>query len=232
MPDPLPTVPHRMPLRSNEEMQARAEAFYKEMDRRRSIRNFSDRAVPRSLIERAIQTASTAPSGAHMQPWTFVAISDAQIKRAIREAAEVEERQNYERRMSEEWLEAIEPLGIDWRKPFLETAPWLVVLFEQRTGRHPDGSTRKHYYVKESCGIAAGFFIAAVHHMGLATLPHTPSPMHFLSEILGRPSNESPMTLFPVGYPAEEAAIPDLTRKPLSEVSTWVITRRNPPPPR
>ena len=200
----------------------RAEAFYRQMDARRSVRDFSDRPVPRRLIELAIRTASTAPSGAHMQPWTFVAVADPAVKRQIRDAAEREERASYAGRMSDEWRAALAPLGTDWRKPFLETCPWLVVLFAQRTGAAPDGSTRKHYYVQESCGIAAGLLIAALHTMGLATLTHTPSPMRFLSDLLGRPANEAPYILFPVGYPAEGATVPALTRKPLDEVAVWV----------
>ena len=216
-----PRVPYDAPSYTPEEASARAEAFFCEMDARRSVRDFSDRPVPRALLERAIATASTAPSGAHMQPWTFVAVSGPELKRQIREAAEAEERASYEGRMSDEWLEALAPLGTDWRKPFLETAPWLVVLFAQRTGLRPDGSKRKHYYVQESCGIAAGLFIAALHHVGLATLTHTPSPMGFLREILGRPDNEAPMILFPVGYPAEGASVPRLQRKGLDEVAIW-----------
>ncbi len=221
MAEPLPTVPYRVASRTDAERLARAEAFFEEMDARRSVRDFSDRPVPRALVERAIATASTAPSGAHMQPWTFVAISDPALKRQIREAAEAEERASYDGRMSDEWLEALAPLGTDWRKPFLEAAPWLVVLFAQRTGLRPDGSKRKHYYVQESCGIAAGLFIAALHHAGLATLTHTPSPMRFLSDLLDRPSHEVPYILFPVGYPADDAEVPDLRRKGLDEVAVW-----------
>jgi nitroreductase len=202
-------------------MQARADAFYEEMDRRRSVRFFSDRLVPRELIERAIMTASTAPSGAHKQPWTFVAISDPEIKRRIREAAEAEEKESYERRMSDEWLEALRPFGTDWQKPFLETVPWIVVCFAQRHGFREDGSKEKHYYVSESCGLACGLFVAALHHMGLATLTHTPSPMRFLSELLKRPKNEQPFILFPVGYPSEDATAPVIERKPLEEVAVW-----------
>ena len=199
-------------------MDARADAFYTEMDERRSVRAFSPDPVPRRLIELAIRTASTAPSGAHQQPWTFVAVSDPDTKRRIRSAAEAEERRSYENRMSEEWLDALAPLGTDWQKPYLEIAPWLVVLFEQIHGRFPDGSHRKHYYTRESVGIAAGVFITAVHHMGLATLTHTPSPMGFLTQILGRPRNERPFVLFPVGYPAPDCRVPDIARKPLDAV--------------
>lgn len=215
-------IPLDFQERPLEEMKVRAHSFFELLDRRRSVRDFSDRSVPRTLIEEAIRTASTAPSGAHMQPWTFVAVSDPRVKQKIREAAEEEERVSYTGRMSDEWLEALEPLGTDWRKPFLEAAPWLVVLFAQRTGVDAAGERRKHYYVSESCGIAAGFFIAAIHNMGLVTLTHTPSPMRFLGEILDRPSNERPFILFPVGYPAEGVTVPDLTRKSLGEVAEFV----------
>lgn len=205
-----------------DEMLQRAEAFYRLMDRRRSVREFSDRAVPRALIERAIMTASTAPSGAHRQPWRFVCVSEAATKRRIREAAEAEERESYQGgRMPDEWLEALAPLGTDEHKPYLETVPWLVVLFEETQGVNDDGTTRKNYYVKESVGIAAGLFIAALHNMGLATLTHTPSPMKFLARILGRPQNERPFILFPVGYPADDAHVPDLERKVLDQVAVW-----------
>ena len=221
MADAPPTVPYAVEPLSEAESLARAEAFFREMDARRSVRDFSDRPVPREIVERAIATASTAPSGAHMQPWTFVAVSEPGLKRRIREAAEAEERESYGGRMSDEWLEALAPLGTDWQKPFLETAPWLVVLFAQRWGRRADGSKRKHYYVQESCGIAAGLFVAALHRAGLATLTHTPSPMRFLSEILERPAQEAPFVLFPVGYPAEGARVPAIERKGLGEVAIW-----------
>lgn len=204
------------------EMRRRAEEFHREMERRRSVRHFAPDPVPRELVETAIATASSAPSGAHRQPWLFVAVSDPGLKREIRRAAEEEEQENYEGgRFPEEWLQALEPLGTDWEKPYLETAPWLVVVFEEMFGYRDDGSKRKNYYVKESVGIACGLFIAALHHMGLATLTHTPSPMRFLADILGRPKNEKPYILFPVGYPAEGAEVPDLTRKGLHEVSLW-----------
>ncbi len=202
-------------------MEARAADFLAELDERRSVRAFSPEPVPRRLIELAIATASTAPSGAHQQPWTFVAVSDPDTRRRIRIAAEAEERRSYESRMSEEWLDALAPLGTDWQKPYLETAPWLVVLFEQVHGTFPDGSHRKHYYARESVGIAAGLFITAVHHMGLATLTHTPSPMGFLTQVLERPRRERPFVLFPVGYPADDATVPDLQRKPLGEVAVF-----------
>lgn len=218
---PLPTIPYDHREYAPDEMAARGKHFYDEMARRRSVRDFSDEPVPRALIEWAIKTAGTAPSGAHKQPWTFVAVSDPDVKRQIRLAAEEEERESYGGRMSEEWLRALEPLGTDWRKPFLETAPWLVILFAQRYGLGASGEKEKHYYVQESCGIAAGLFIAAVHQMGLATLTHTPSPMRFLSEILERPANEAPFILFPIGHPAGDARVPQLQRRPVEDVVVW-----------
>lgn len=216
-------IPLRFERLSPEEQLSRADSFYDEMDRRRSVRFFSDEPVPRHLIEQAIRTASTAPSGAHRQPWRFVVTGDPEVKRRIREAAEEEERTNYEGgRLPEHWREALEPLGTDWHKPFLETVPWIVVMFEERYGVKPDGSKRHNFYVKESCGIAAGIFIAALHHMGLATLTHTPSPMAFLTRLLGRPDNERPFCMFPIGYPAEDCVVPDLRRKPLDEVMVEV----------
>jgi nitroreductase len=214
-------IPYRPARRDAAEMDARATDFYAEMDARRTVRSFSADPVPRHLIELAIRTASTAPSGAHQQPWTFVAVSDPGTKWHIRQAAEVEERRSYESRMSEEWLDALAPLGTDWRKPFLQSAPWLVVLFEQIHGAFPDGSHRKHYYARESVGIAAGMFVTAIHHMGLATLTHTPSPMGFLTQILQRPRHERPFVLFPVGYPADDARVPDLKRKGLDEIAVF-----------
>jgi nitroreductase len=201
------------------EMRERARRFAGTMARRRSVRMFSPEPVPADLVETAVAAAGTAPSGANLQPWTFVAVSDPGTKRAIREAAEEEERRNYEGgRINEEWRTALAPLGTDWHKEFLEIAPWLVVLFEQRYGIAADGSRIRHYYVKESVGIAAGFFVAAVHGMGLATLPHTPAPMAFLSRILGRPENERPFVLFPVGYPIDGVKVPVLHRKPLDRI--------------
>lgn len=215
-------IPYRPAEYAVDEMRRRAQAFHDEMQQRRSVRAFSGRPVPRELIELAIATASSAPSGAHRQPWRFVAVSDPSTKRSIREAAEAEERASYEGRMPDEWLEALRRLGTDWHKPFLENAPWLVVVFEELYGAPPEGGTRKNYYVKESVGIACGLFIAALHHMGLATLTHTPSPMAFLAEILGRPENERPFILFPIGYAADDCQVPDLRRKSLPEVSAWV----------
>jgi len=209
------------PLEVNE-MRARATSFRDELRRRRSVRMFSPDPVPRDLIELAIESASTAPSGAHKQPWTFVAISDRDIKQQIRMAAEEEERVNYlDNRMNSEWQEALAPIGTDHHKEFLEVAPWLVVLFEQRYELLPKGERRRNYYVKESCGIAAGMFIAALNHMGLSTLTHTPTPMAFLSRVLDRPENERPFVLFPIGYPLPDALVPDLKRKPLSDVAVF-----------
>ncbi len=213
-------LPYRPPRMSADEGLARGQALLEELDQRRSVRLFSDEPVPQELIATAIRTASTAPSGAHQQPWTFVAVSNPEIKRQIRIAAEEEERRSYENRMSEEWLEALAPLGTGWHKPFLETVPWIVVVFAQHWGRDGD-RRRKHYYVKESVGIACGMFIASLHTMGLATLTHTPSPMGFLSRILERPDNEKPYILFPIGYPAAETTVPDLRRKNLDQVSAW-----------
>ncbi len=214
-----PTVPYRPPRRRPEELVARGRGFLTEMQARRSVRHFSSQPVPREAVELAVAAAATAPSGAHCQPWTFVLVGDPATKAEIRRAAEAEERENYEGgRLPEHWRRALQPLGTDWRKPYLETVPWIVVLFEQRHGYEPDGSTRHHFYVKESVGIAAGIFITALHHMGLATLTHTPSPMAFLRRLLRRPDNERAFCLFPVGYPADDCRVPDLRRKSLDEV--------------
>ena len=212
--------PHRalqLTVRSPEEMLVRARQFHTLMQGRRSVRSFSNRPVSRDLIEQAILTAGTAPSGAHREPWHFVAVSDPKIKSEIRAAAEKEECESYERRMSKEWRNALHPLGTDWNKPFLEIAPWLVVCFAKNVG--DDG--KKNYYVQESCGIACGLFITAVHNLGLVTLTHTPSPMKFLGDILKRPRHERAFILFPVGYPAENATVPDLTRKGPRQLMTW-----------
>ena len=206
---------------SLDESRTRAAAFYDEMNRRRTTRHFSTDRVPRDLIELAIRTAGTAPSGAHQQPWTFVAVSDPHLKLRIRSAAEREEHAFYHGKAPEDWIEAIRPLGTDEHKPHLTDAPWVVVLFRKTYGLREDGSRRTHYYTEESCGIAAGLFIAAVHHMGLVTLTHTPNPMGFLRELLERPTNERAMLVMPVGYPAPDARVPDLARKSLDEISVW-----------
>jgi iodotyrosine deiodinase len=215
---PAHPIPYHFERLPPERMLAEGRAFYERMEGRRSVRDFSPDPVPRELVELAIRTASTAPSGAHQQPWTFVLVGDPDLKRQIRVGAEREERISYAGRMSPEWLAELRPLGTDWQKPFLETVPWIVVVFEQLWGVREDGSRRKHYYVPQSVGIACGLFIAAVHSMGLATLTHTPSPMGFLSELLDRPRNEKPYILFPIGYPAEGAIVPDLRRKSLDEI--------------
>ncbi|MGI9643734.1 MAG: nitroreductase family protein [Ilumatobacteraceae bacterium] len=231
-PYPAPELAARFPFEpldftryTADEMELRATAFRDEMERRRSVRMLSDEPVPRRLIELAVEAASTAPSGAHRQPWRFVATDDPAIKHQIRAAAEDEERTNYEGgRINDEWRRALEPLGTDWHKEFLEIAPWVVVLFEERYGIDAEGSRQHHYYVKESCGIAAGLFITALHHMGLTTLTHTPSPMAFLTKVLGRPENERPFVLFPIGFPVEGCQVPTLRRKSLDEVLTLVRT--------
>ncbi len=221
-----PRLPYRPPRLSPAESLARAESFRSELANRRSVRHFSPDPVPRRLVELAVETASTAPSGAHRQPWRFVLVGDPEVKRAMRLAAEEEERQNYEGgRLPPDWREALAPLGTDWHKPYLEVVPWVGVLFEERYGFAPDGKRRKNFYVKESVGMAAGLFVAALHHMGLATLTHTPSPMAFLGRLLGRPDNERPFALFPIGYPAPDCTVPDLGRKELDEVLVEV------PPP-
>ena len=205
-----------------EEMRERVEAFFEAVARRRTIRDFSDRDVPRDIIETALQAAGTAPSGANLQPWHFVVVSGAGTKKRIREAAEAEEREFYEHRASPEWLAALQPLGTDSNKPFLETAPYLIAVFLQKYGELPDGRKVKHYYPVESTGLACGILITALHEAGLATLTHTPSPMRFLNEILDRPKSERPFLLLVVGYPAEGAEVPDIDRKPLAAFTSFV----------
>ena len=204
-----------------EEMSSRADKFYEMMDKRRTTRHFSDRDVPRKLIERAIQTAGTSPSGAHLQPWTFVAVSNPEIKMSIREAAEREEMKTYSERMPESWAEVLRPLGTDHIKEHLTEAPWVVILFRQSKRIRGNGEWAPTYYSQESCGIAAGLFISAVHNMGLVTLTHTPSPMGFLRDILQRPDHEHAMLVLPVGFPAENASIPNMSRKTLEEISEF-----------
>ena len=204
------------------EMSRRADEFYEMMDKRRTTRHFSDREVPRKLIERAIQTAGTSPSGAHLQPWTFVAVSNPAIKRGIRKAAEKEEMQTYSERMPESWAEVLRPLGTDHIKEHLTEAPWVVVLFRHSKRVRDNGEWAPTYYSQESCGIAAGLFISAVHNMGLVTLTHTPSPMGFLREILQRPDHEHAMLVLPVGFPAEKASVPNLHRKTLQDISEFL----------
>ncbi len=205
-----------------EEMRRRALAFYEAMRQRRTVRDFASRPVPRDIIESCLRTAGTAPSGANMQPWHFVVVADPQIKRRIRLAAEAEERAFYERRATDDWLEALAPLGTDANKPFLETAPYLIVVMAQSVGLGPDGERVKHYYVQESVGIATGLLITAVHHAGLASLTHTPSPMKFLNDILGRPERERPFLILVVGYPADDARVPAIGKKALDEIATFL----------
>jgi nitroreductase len=205
-----------------EEMRARAQAFYAEVGRRRTIRNFAERPVDRAIIESCLLAAGTAPSGANLQPWQFVVIGDPAVKQRIRAAAEAEEHEFYTKRAPKEWLEALAPLGTDEDKPFLEQAPYLIAIFSQSYRVLPDGRRMKHYYAIESVGIATGFLIAALHHAGLATLTHTPSPMGFLNEIVGRPANERPFLLLVVGYPAEGARVPKIAKKSLGEIATFL----------
>jgi len=204
------------------EMRSRSETFLDEISKRRTVREFSDRPVPIEIIENCIKTATSAPSGANKQPWQFVIVQDSEIKTKIREAAEIEEKEFYTHRATKEWLEDLNQFGTDWHKPFLEIAPYLIVVFRQIYDLEDDGSQRKNYYVGESVGIASGFLLAALHHAGLATLTHTPSPMNFLGEILDRPSNEKAYLLIPVGYPANDAEVPEITKKPFEEISKKV----------
>jgi iodotyrosine deiodinase len=210
---------HQYPV---EEMKQRAADFYADMRRRRTVRQFSQRPVPREIIETCLRAAGTAPSGANRQPWHFVVVTDPEIKRQIREAAEAEERAFYAGRAPEEWLEALAPLGTSADKPFLETAPYLIVVFAQNYGLDPDGQKIKHYYVSESVGIATGILITAIHQAGLVSLTHTPSPMNFLGEILGRPANERPFLILVVGYPAEGVMVPAIRKKSLEEIATFI----------
>ena len=203
-----------------DEMRRRAAEFYREMNRRRTVREFSDRPLDRAVIDACLHAAGTAPSGANLQPWHFVVVTDPDIKRQIRGAAEEEERDFYQHRAPKEWLEGLEPLGTDSNKPFLETAPALIAIFVQNSGTRPDGTPMKHYYAVESVGLASGILITGLHHAGLVTLTHTPSPMGFLNEILGRPANERPFLLLVVGYPADDAEVPDIGRKPLEDYVT------------
>lgn len=223
---PVPPAAHFVPLTTyreyaEDQMLRRAEAFHAEMARRRTVRQFSDRPVPPAVLEACLRTAGTAPSGANLQPWRFVVVRDAETRRRIRERAEIEEREFYRHRASKEWLEALAPLGTDEHKGFLETAPVLIAIFAQKYGLRPDGTRFATYYAIESVGLATGLLIAAVHHAGLVSLTHTPSPMGFLNEVLGRPPNERPFLLLVVGYPDEDAVVPDISRKSLEEIATF-----------
>ena len=210
---PLPARPRR----SDAEMNRHAEAFRDALASRRSVRSFSSDPVPRQVVENCLRAALTAPSGANLQPWHFVLVGDPETKKEIREAAEAEEREFYSHRAPEDWLSALEPLGTDAKKPFLEIAPWLIAIFVQKSGTGPDGEKIKHYYPMESVGLATGMLITALHLSGLATLTHTPSPMKFLNRILKRPTQEKPFLLLVVGYPAEGTVVPDISRRPFSE---------------
>lgn len=216
-----PFIPYQAQQYSTEEMQKRIHDFYDYMNQRRSVRDFSDKPIPKKLIEKIIMTASSAPSGAHKQPWTFCVVSDPKLKTAIRKAAEEEEYTNYHGRMSDDWLEDLAPLGTDWEKPFLEIAPYLVVVFKRAYDIGENGEKLKNYYVNESVGLAAGFLLTAIHQAGLVSLTHTPSPMNFLQKLLNRPENERPFLLIPIGYAKEDAQVPQLERKPLEEVAVW-----------
>ena len=207
---------------SESKMRSRSESFLNEIITRRTVREFSDRIVPIDIINNCIKTAASAPSGANKQPWQFVVVRDSGIKTKIREAAEKEEKEFYGHRATKEWLEDLNQFGTDWHKPFLEIAPYLIVIFRKIYDLEDDGTQRKNYYVNESVGIASGFLLAALHHAGLTTLTHTPSPMNFLGEILNRPKNEKAFLLIPVGYPAKDAEVPDISKKPFSEISKIV----------
>ena len=214
-------IPYDYLKLSPDEQLRRAREFFELCNRRRTVRNFSPRSVSKDLLESLIRTAGTAPSGANKQPWRFIIVTDVELKRKIRIAAENEEKQNYERRMSQEWLHDLAILGTDWHKEFLEVAPALIAVFSVEYEREGE-RTHKNYYVRESVGLAVGLLIAAIHNAGLVSLTHTPSPMHFLQEILNRPCNERPFILIPVGYPAENVTVPKIQRKQLSQISVWL----------
>ncbi len=214
-------IPYNRDTYTAEEMTNRSREFREWLDKRRTVRTFSDKAVPKEVMENIIMSASSAPSGAHKQPWTFCVIGNAELKSIIRKAAEEEEHTNYHGRMSEEWLEDLQAFATDWNKPFIDIAPWVIVIFRKIYDVGKDGSRKTNYYVTESVGIATGFLLTAIHQAGLVALTHTPSPMNFLGKILKRPKNEKPFLLIPVGYPAENTEVPDLKRKELEEVSVF-----------
>ncbi|WP_299454711.1 nitroreductase family protein [uncultured Microscilla sp.] len=214
-------IPYVRDTYSEEEMKVRSQSFYEFMDKRRTVREFSDKPVPREVIDHIIMTASTAPSGAHKQPWTFCVVSNPEVKKKIREAAEAEEEVNYNGRMSDEWLKDLEPFATNEHKPFLEIAPYLIVVFKRVFETEEEHKKKNNYYVNESVGLAGGFLLAAIHHAGLVALTHTPSPMNFLSKLLDRPANERAFLLIPVGYPADNPTVPDLTRKGKEDVIVY-----------
>ncbi|WP_371258972.1 nitroreductase family protein [Flammeovirga sp. SJP92] len=214
-------IPYNSLEVSEEKMLKKTQEYYEKINKRRSLRDFSDRPVEKEVIENIIKAASCAPSGANKQPWTFCAVSSQEVKKNIRIAAEKEEYEGYHGRMSEEWLDDLKPFGTDWNKPFLETAPWLIVVFKQVYEIDEHGIRHNNYYVNESVGLASGFLLNAIHEAGLVALTHTPSPMNFLAKELKRPANERPYLLIPVGYPAEDAKVPNITRKPLEDIVEW-----------
>ena len=221
MKDTYPFIPYSVPHKTDAQLISHSNKFYEQMNLRRSVRDISNKAIPKEVIENILKTASTAPSGAHMQPWTFVVVSNPDLKSKIRAAAEAEEKKSYEGRMSEQWLKDLAPLGTNEHKPFLESAPYLIVVFKQSYRLGADGTKIPNYYVNESVGLAAGFLLAAIHQAGLVSLTHTPSPMNFLTKLLSRPANEKPFLLIPVGWPDEKAKVPDIARKCLAETSIW-----------
>ena len=216
-----PFIQYAVKQQSDKELIANSDSFYQHMDLRRSVRDISNKPVPKEVIENIIKTASTAPSGAHMQPWTFVVVSNPDIKQKIRIAAEEEEKKSYDGRMSEQWLKDLAPLGTNEHKPFLASAPYLIVVFKQSYRIGADNTKIPNYYVNESVGLAAGFLLAAIHQAGLVSLTHTPSPMNFLTKLLCRPANEKPFLLIPLGWPEKNAEVPDIARKNLAEISVW-----------
>ena len=219
--DLKPFIPYSPKRLSKEESLENSVQYFEKMEERRSCRDFSSEPVSKEIINNIIKCASTAPSGAHKQPWTFCAISNPDLKSKIREAAEKEEYESYNGRMPQEWLDDLAPLGTDWRKEFIEIAPWIIVVFKQNYGLDEDGNRKKHYYVNESVGLAGGFLLSAIHEAGLVALTHTPSPMDFLTKLLDRPMNEKPILLIPIGYPAKDCMVPDIKRKPLKEVAVF-----------
>ena len=216
--DGFPFIRYKQNTLSESDMIKESESFYQFMDKRRTVRDFSDKPIPRQVIDSLILTANTAPSGAHKQPWTFCVVSDPDIKKQIRVEAEKEEYESYTSRMSDEWLKDIKPLQTDWHKPFLEIAPYLIIVFKKIYDLGSDGTKSTNYYVTESVGLACGFLLAAIHNAGLVSLTHTPSPMNFLLKVLNRPENERPFLLIPVGYPADETFVPHIKRKSLNEI--------------
>ncbi len=220
--DDFPFVPYTKKTYEMGEMSVRSRHFLDWMNTRRTVRNFSDKPISENIIENIILSASTAPSGAHKQPWMFCVVKNPELKKQIRIAAEKEDKESYENRMTDEWLKDLQPIGTDWHKPFLETAPYLIIVFKRSYELENNNYKHQNYYVTESCGIACGVLLTAIHDAGLAALTHTPSPMNFLSKILNRPENEKPFLLIPGGYPAEECWVPDLKRKNISTICVWI----------